>query len=38
MMILEPLKVGRTWPLGVSGKKLLCKDIPHIGTQNKGTV
>lgn len=32
MMMFEPLKMSRIWPLGVNGKKFLCKDLPHIGT------
>lgn len=31
MMMIEPLKVSRIWPLGINGKKFLCKDMPHVG-------
>lgn len=31
MMMIEPLKVSRIWPLGINGKKFLCKDMPYIG-------
>ena len=31
MMIFEPLNTNRIGPLGVSGKKFLCKDTPQHG-------